>query len=67
MDEQLKQRLMLAIVAFNLTMICYVIGAQLFGSSVGSWGGFFMRVLIGGGIGLVVGGLVFAAASVMKK
>ena len=67
MDDQLKQRLMLAIVAFNLTVIAYVLGAQIMGSSVGGWGGFFMRVLIGAGIGIVVAGVVFGAASVMKK
>lgn len=67
MDEQLKQRLMLAIVAFNLTVVAYLIGAQVMGSSVGTWGTFFSRAAVGAGIGLVVGGAVFGAASLMKR
>ena len=67
MNEQLKQRLMLAIVAFNLCMISYIIVTQFSGPSVGSWGSFLSRLVIGAGIGLVVGAIVFVGAMVMKK
>lgn len=67
MNEQLKQRLMLAIVVFNLTVIAYVLGTQLFGSAPAGWGAFFMRVLIGAGVGAVLGGITFAVTGMGKR
>ena len=60
MNDQLKQRLMPAIVVFNLSVIATVLGQQLFGSPAAGFGAFIVRILIGAAIGAVLGGIVFA-------
>jgi len=72
MDDQLKQRLMPAVVVFNLTLVAYllvrVIYPMLFLKGHAMFvGGLMTHLLIGGGIGLITGGITFGVMMVMKK
>ena len=61
MNEQLKQRVMTAVVGFNLTIIAYQLGFN--------WGEDFSwtKLLLGLVIAVVVGGVVYVGMQFMQR
>lgn len=64
MNEKLKQQLMLGIVAFNFTVLAYVMYKYL--TVRMDWTSLFITILIGAGIGLVTGGIAFFVSGMGK-
>lgn len=71
MDEQLKERLMPAVVVFNLTLVAFLLVRVFYPMFVKGKAIFFgqlmTQALIGAGIGLVLGGIVFGIMLAVKK
>jgi|GEM_PF-2360312 len=59
MDEQTKQRVMIALVAFNLTVMIYALYTVLSRSDPWSFGAFLGTAAIAIILGLVVGAIAF--------
>jgi len=70
MDDQLKQRLMPAVIVFNFTLVAYILVKVFYPVLIRGraifFGDLMTHVLIGAGIGLVTGGIVFGLM-MMKK
>ena len=63
MDEQLKQRVMVAVLAFNTTVIIYMIGMGFYGPAAN----FMSRLGVGMAIGAVVGAVAFVGVMLSQK
>jgi hypothetical protein len=64
MNEKLKQQLMLGLVAFNFTVVAYVMYKYL--TVRMDWMSLLVTILIGAGIGLVTGGIAFFVGGMGK-
>ena len=65
MNDKTKQQLMLGIVAFNLTVLTYVLYKYLTVRNM-DWSTFLWAILIGAGIGLVTGAIGFFVGGLGK-
>lgn len=70
MDDQLKQRLMPAVVVFNFTLVGYLLFKVLYPMFAGGRamfvGGLMTHILVGAGIGLVTGSITFGLMMLKK-
>lgn len=67
MNDRLKQRLMMALIGFNLTVIVCQIGFTLFGGRRFAGEIFGMRMLISLGVGLVVAAVAYFATQMTQR
>lgn len=66
MNDEVKQRAMLAVLSFNITLIVVVMGLYLFRGTP-SWSAFFVQFAIGAAVGLIVGAGAFFVAGMSQK
>ena len=66
MDEQTKQRVMIAVVAFNLTVMIYALYTVLSRFAPWSFGAFLATAAIAIVLGLVVGAIAFFVSTLFS-
>jgi hypothetical protein len=71
MDEELKQRLMPAIIVFNFTVVAWLLVKAIYPivmlNKIVNFNQLMLHVLIGAAIGLVTGGITLGATLLLKK
>jgi hypothetical protein len=71
MDDELKERLMPAIVVFNFTVVAWLLFKAIYPivmlNKIVTFSQILPQILIGAGIGLVTGGLTLGVMTLLKK
>ena len=71
MDDELKQRLMPAIVVFNFTVVAWLLFKAIYPivmlNKIVTFSQLMPQILIGAGIGLVTGGLTLGVMTLLRK
>jgi len=71
MNDDLKERLMPAIIVFNFTVVAWLLVKAIYPivmlNKIVSFNQLVLHILIGAGIGLVTGGLTLGATLLLKK
>jgi hypothetical protein len=71
MDDELKQRLMPAIVVFNFTVVAWLLFKAIYPivmlNKIVTFNQLLPQIFIGAGIGLVTGGLTLGVMMLLRK
>ena len=71
MDDELKQRLMPAIVVFNFTVVAWLLFKAIYPivmlNKIVNFNQLLFHILIGAGIGLITGGITLGATLLLKR
>ena len=71
MDDELKQRLMPAIVVFNFTVVAWLLVKAIYPivmlNKIVAFNQLLLHIVIGAGIGLVTGGITLGVTMLLRK
>ena len=71
MDDELKQRLMPAIVVFNFTVVAWLLINAIYPivmlNKIVAFNQLLVHILIGAGIGLITGGITLGVTMLLRK